>query len=140
MTEQTGDQKLPETASNLTMQNEPTTAETLRLLAKLYQRNQDFEALLALLPALARQLVFDTQTLSALEYTTYESLLPVYAQQGLETLSHFWKEMPHALQRNARMLHNYANHLIKEEAYKEAEAILLALLKNKTAVESGISA
>ncbi|MBP6104120.1 MAG: hypothetical protein KBD23_06090 [Gammaproteobacteria bacterium] len=140
MIEQTGDQKLSETASNLTMQNEPTTAETLRLLAKLYQSNLDFEALLALLPTLAKQLVFDTQTLSALEYTTYESLLPVYAQQGLEALSHFWKEMPHALQRNARMLHNYANHLIKEEAYREAEEILLALLKNKTTVQSEISA
>jgi uncharacterized protein HemY len=140
MTEQAEDQKLPETASNLGMHNEPTTAETLRLLAKLYQSKPDFEALLGLLPSLARQLVFDTQTLSTLEYTTYESLLHAYAQKGLEALSHFWQEMPHALQRNARMLHNYANHLIKEEAYKEAEEILLALLKNKTAVQSGISA
>ncbi len=120
--------------------NEPTQADTLRLLAKLYQSKPDFEALLELLPTLARQAVFDTQALAALEYQTYESLLPIYAQKGLEALSRFWKEMPHALQRNARMLHNYANYLIKEEAYGEAEAILVALLKNEAAVQAEISA
>jgi uncharacterized protein HemY len=140
MTTQTDDKKLPETASKLGMHDEPTSTDTLRLLATLYQSKPDFEALLALLPTLEKELVFDAQTLSTLEYTTHESLLPVYAQQGLEALSHFWQAMPHALQRNARMLHHYAGHLIQGEAYQEAEAILLALLNNKTAIQSSISA
>ena len=140
MTDKSENSQFSETLSIPNGKNEPTNAEILGLLAQLYQSKPDFTALLELLPALAKQSVFDTQTFTSLEYTTYASLLPVYAQQGLEALSHFWKTMPHTLQRNARMLHSYASHLMKEEAYAEAEAILLALLKNETTPQPCIAA
>jgi len=117
-------------------QDEPKNVEVLRLLSEVYKNKQDFASLLELLPALAKQSVFDTQTFEALEQKTYESLLPVYAQQGLEALRHFWKQMPRALQKNAKMLQNYADYLMKAESYTEAEAILLTLLKNKTSPKS----
>ncbi len=111
--------------------NEPKNVEVLRLLSEVYKNKKDFASLLELLPALEKQSVFDTQTFEALEQITYESLLPVYAQQGLEALQHFWKHMPRALQKNAKMLQSYADYLMKEESYTEAEAILLTLLKNE---------
>ncbi|MBP6104119.1 MAG: hypothetical protein KBD23_06095 [Gammaproteobacteria bacterium] len=117
-------------------QDEPKNVEVLRLLAEVYKNKQDFASLLELLPALAKQSVFDKQTFEALEQTIYESLLPVYAQQGLEALHHFWEQMPHTLQKNAKMLQNYADYLMKAESYTEAEAILLALLKNKASLKS----
>ncbi len=112
-------------------EDEPTNVEVLRLLAELYQNKQDFASLLKLLPALSKQAVFDKQTLAAIEQKTYESLLPIYAQQGLKALTHFWKEMPCTIQKNARLLNSYAGYLMKEEAYTEAEEILLTLVNNK---------
>jgi HemY protein len=117
-------------------QDEPKNVEVLRLLSEVYKNRQDFASLLELLPALAKESVFDTQTFETLEQKTYESLLPVYAQQGLEALRHFWQAMPHTLQKNAKMLQHYADYLMKAESYTEAEAILLALLKTKSSAQS----
>ncbi len=109
-------------------QEEPNHVEVLRLLSETYQKKGDFPSLFELLPTLKKKAVFDKETFESLEYQTYESLLPSYATQGLNALKHFWQEIPNALQKNANMLHSYANCLMQNEAYSEAEAILVRLL------------
>lgn len=105
-------------------QETPKHPEVLRLLSALYEKTNDWDSLLKLLPSLEKNEVFPKGTLKALEQRLYPALLISHAEQGLKSLFSSWKKIPNAFKNDPSVVHAYAKLLIHNAANDDAEAIL----------------
>lgn len=108
----------------------PRHVYVLKMLMKLYQRVQDWQALRELLPELTRRKVVDEQEAEELIIAVHSALLLQAAvKRDLEELRRVWGWLPKRLQQDQDLLLPYAQQLNDLDAVKEAEALLCAGLK-----------
>lgn len=107
----------------------PKHPKVLRLLATLYETNQDWMSLFELLPALRKTNALSKEDLDKLEHRMYPKLLNLYAEKGPRALMTFWEKIPRALQADPEMLQNYVQFLMQQASDDEAEQIIRTALK-----------
>ena len=112
-------------------QESPKHPKILRMLAVLYETNQDWQALYELLPILRKTAVLSLDALELLETKVYPVLLPIYAQKGLKPLIRFWENSPKNVQSDPNRITEYAKLLVNLANSDEAEALLRNALKKK---------
>lgn len=118
----------------------PKNTQVLRLLQQVYQRLEDWLALIQLLPELKRQGVLNEAKLAELEQQCHlqrleQSLtaLPGDAgdQEKLRALSRSWQAVPQHLLRDPVLATRYSELMRSIGAEAEAEQVLLDLIKRK---------
>ncbi len=113
------------------LQESPKHPGILKLLASLYEANQDWQSLYDLLPILRKTHIFTLESLGNIENKVYPALLPVYAEKDLKNLIRFWQDSPKTVQANHTQITTYAKFLVKLGASDEAEALLRSALKKQ---------
>ncbi len=118
----------------------PKNTQVLRLLQQVYQRLEDWLALIQLLPELKRQAVLNETQLNELEQQCHlqrleQSLgtLPSEAddQEQLRVLSRSWQAVPQHLLRDPELVRRYSELMRQIGAEAEAEQVLQDLIKRK---------
>jgi HemY protein len=110
-------------------QQAPKHPTVLRLLSSVYEKLNDWQALLTLLPILKKYQVFSKKDITALEQKIYLHILPLYAEKSAQDLIALWKDMPRPLQSDPQMIYLYAKLLIQQSALDAAESVLRNALK-----------
>jgi len=102
----------------------------LKLLCMTYQKLQDCNAIINLLPALTKQNVFDPIRLEQLEFESVANILENESDKGqLESLNDAWINLPSSSRKKTENILCYAKRLIEFEQMDEAEKILKPLIK-----------
>jgi len=113
--------------------NRALSAQVLRLKCRALVGLEDWEALLALLPALKKQSVLPEEELARLEREIHLRLLEVAAgdlgEQRATALQLAWKRVPAALQADGEILQRYLAQLAAAGAGAEAVKLLARTLK-----------
>lgn len=113
--------------------------QVLRMLAEVYQRQQDWEALSELLPQLQKQQVFTEAELDAMERNVYLSLLnqsvigltvETDEEQREKVITQRWKELPKELNQDPGLATRYARLLEENGAEERAESFIRDALKH----------
>lgn len=107
----------------------PKHPKVLRLLCTLHEATNDWQSLFYLLPELKKTEAISKETIERLEQKIYSTLLPTYANQGLESLIAFWKKSPASVQNNPEAVYSYAKLLIEKSEHNQAEILLRSTLK-----------
>ncbi|MCW8997445.1 MAG: hypothetical protein OQK04_01840, partial [Kangiellaceae bacterium] len=108
----------------------PNHPYVLKLLCRLFEKLQDWDQLMQILPALKKQQVFAKQELQAVELSCVEGILGEQAKRGnIEELNNQWQALPSAMRKVKTHLICYAQHLIQFGQMDQAEAILKPLIK-----------
>lgn len=108
----------------------PNHPFVLKLLCQIFEKLQDWDQLMKILPALKKQQVFSKQELQTVEYTCVEGILGEQAKRGnIEELNNQWQALPSAMRKVKAHLICYAQHLIRFEQMDQAEAVLKPLIK-----------
>lgn len=99
----------------------PQNAYVTKLLAKVLYKQQNWEALLDLLPALQKFNLLNSESMSHVQAATLVGLFSQYAEQkNTEKLQTLWKSLPTAIREQAEAMTVYA------KALHQADADLLA--------------
>ncbi len=110
--------------------NNPTHHYVLDLLCCLYERLQDWEQILALLPVLKKHRVFDETELIRIDQVCVAGLLKTHANSGdVEGLRDCWSKLSGAQRKSKINSVVYARYLIEFEQMEEAEAVLRPIIK-----------
>lgn len=99
----------------------PKQPYTLRLLAQTYEKLQDWNNLLELLPRLRKLNVFSASELENLEIKIYSGLLHSAEYSDLSSLQMVWKSAPRHARQNPDLIASYVSLLLAKGANKEAE-------------------
>jgi len=103
----------------------PKNTHVLRLLASVYRRTQDWQALSMLLGELKQQHVLSSRLYDELEQRTYRKLLETQSQQlDLGAMHMSWNRIPRTLKKNPDLLLPYCDALIKKGDNQLAEKLL----------------
>ncbi|WP_455380115.1 heme biosynthesis HemY N-terminal domain-containing protein [Acidihalobacter prosperus] len=103
----------------------PDHAYVLKLLGRLYLQLKDWEALAKLLPKLRRTTSMSSERVDDLEIKILTGLFERQTQKAdLDRLKQFWEALPRKSRSRPELIRVYADHLIKLEAFKPAEALL----------------
>ncbi|MCW5589401.1 MAG: hypothetical protein KIT27_07015 [Legionellales bacterium] len=105
----------------------PEHTYVLRLLMQLYLQLKEWEKLMELLPKLRKAKVCKEQELFTLEKEIYREVLLKYA--NTPQLEHYWQMLPKALKQDAEVVLIYAEQLIHNQAWSQAEKLLQDTLK-----------
>lgn len=104
--------------------------QVLTRLKMAYEATQDWEALLALLPALKKQQVVSESTAAVLQETAYHALFRhKLADQDTTTVLGFWEKQPRAVRHDREMILLLADNLIEQSQTKAATDLLLPLVR-----------
>jgi HemY protein len=107
----------------------PHHPETLRLLARVYEAQHQWEQLRALLPELHQHHLLPEAELERLTQLTYHGLLThAIASRSQEQVATVWQEIPKPLRKNVQLVSCYADFLIQHQSNK-AEQFLRNALK-----------
>lgn len=101
----------------------PKNITILSLLRKGYEKAEEWESLLALLPALRSGLGIKKEDLSEIELTLYGKLL-VKNEHDVIKLSNLWVMIPESLKHNVKIVLIYTQALIKNGQADQALVIL----------------
>lgn len=102
----------------------------LKLLCMSYQKLQDWNSIIELLPNLKKQRVFDQEKLAEIETIAILGVLDCEADKGeLESFKDTWNHFPSSSRKKTVHIISYAKHLIKFNQMDEAEKILKPLFK-----------
>lgn len=109
---------------------------SLRLLADLFCLQSNWSALIALMPKIKRQSVFDKNALEALQVKCYRgclnisdhSLTTVVRRQKIEAV---WSDIPRAFRQTPEIIAAYVDGLASADAPEKALNILAKALKNQ---------
>ena len=107
----------------------PKNPEVLKLLAKLYDSLNDWQALFYLLPSLKKNQVFSYEALHQLEQKVYQGMLHKSADEGSDQLIKAFKDAPKSLQTDPNFVAFYVKELLARNLASEAEALLKGILK-----------
>ncbi|HPY38927.1 MAG TPA: heme biosynthesis HemY N-terminal domain-containing protein [Thiolinea sp.] len=90
----------------------PKNAYVLKLLAKVLYKQQNWEALLDLLPDLQKQNLLNTENMSNVQAATLVGLFGKYAEQkNVEKLQTLWKRLPSTIREQPEAMYVYASSL-----------------------------
>jgi len=102
----------------------------LKLLCKTYQKLQDWDAIIELLPALKKQKVFPINLLETLEVSCVSGILQKKSVTGeLESLNNAWLKLPNSSRKNNQNILCYTKLLLEFEQMDVAEKMLKPLFK-----------
>lgn len=108
----------------------PKHEHVLYLLKRLYEKLEDWDKLLALLPDLRKQKVLGKEAAEALEKRIQEQRLVRAARTGQAArLKQLWPEIPKSLRQDPALAGYYAQQLMRLDEQQEAEQILREILK-----------
>lgn len=114
----------------------PGNQQVLRQLQQLYVRNEDWSALLALLPSVRKEKILSSEALAELELKAWSGRLSTAAasEEGgpdaaLANLNSAWKQLSTAQQQEPLLLAMYAEQLRQLGAESDAEELLRNALK-----------
>ncbi len=107
----------------------PEHPEVLRSLATLYEKTNDWDSLLKLLPSLQKNKVLPKSSLQATEQRLYLALIDVAAKKGEKTLLSTWKKVPQALKENKEIIGMYAKSLLKNASGEASESFIKQTLR-----------
>jgi HemY protein len=108
----------------------PKHPKLLKLLCRIYQTMNNWQALFELLPMLRKLQVLPIHELLSLEQQIYPNLLPIYAGKSPKALIDFWEKMPNFLQTDLPLIFNYVILLLQHKAEEVAEYMVRKTLKN----------
>lgn len=110
----------------------PKHTYVLRLLAKVYEKLEDWDSLHELLPQLRKLKVFDKDELDQLEIKLHRALLERASLSVEKTrLAEAWNDVPRALRNNELLLADYAGYLAERGKDAQAESLLRDVLKRQ---------
>lgn len=90
------------------LDDEPKHTRALALLARLHQRNEQWDALLALLPALRKTRALDADTLAAMEKRVHAERLQQQGRAGdLKQVNAYWQGLAKPMQKHADLIRSY---------------------------------
>ena len=99
----------------------PNQGHIIRLLATVYQRQQNWPKLQALLPKLRRRRLLQDDSLAAMELTCHRGML---GQIDCEGLLNYWQRLPRTVRRSDQLVGVLVERLIQRGQQDEAEKIL----------------
>ena len=103
----------------------PKHAYVIKLLARTYQRLNDWQNLKALIPDIKKHAVFDTDETLRIEIAAWSGLMQDTATRNLaDALMKQWHDLPRHLKPVAQLTKTYAQQLVKLNAVGEAEQVL----------------
>ncbi len=109
----------------------PRHAYVIKLLARTYQRLNDWHNLKALIPDIKKHAVFDTDETLRLEIAVWSGLMQDAAtRNNLDALMKLWRELPRHLKPVAKLTQAYVQQLVKLDAAGEAEQVLRQFLNH----------
>lgn len=107
----------------------PKQPYVLRLLAQTYEKIEDWQGLLELLPTLRKHKVLTQKDLVNLEVQSYSGFLQTTGEQSdLKTVQKAWRKIPYGLNHNPTLISTYIHVLLAKGANKEAEDFLAKTL------------
>lgn len=110
----------------------PGHQQVLRELVRLYRADNDYSALLGILPQLRKGKVLGSQALAALEVHIWQGRLRAAGAEGTQALPAVqaaWQQIPAPLRQDAELLLAYAETLHGLGADDEAEGLLRKAIK-----------
>lgn len=106
----------------------PKNAYVLKLLAKVLYKQQNWEALLELLPDLQKQNLLNSENMSNVQTATLVGLFGKYAEQkNIEKLQILWKKLPASIREQAEAMYVYASSLHQAGADNLAEQFIISM-------------
>lgn len=115
----------------------PGQPQVLRQLQQLYVRQQNWSALLGLLPELRKERVLPDTALSDLELDAWRGRLAAIGRgddvsdsQALQELQQAWQQVPSDLRHRPELIAAYAERLCRLNAQEDAEKVLRKALKH----------
>ena len=106
----------------------PKNAYVLKLLAKVLYKQQNWEALLELLPELQKQNLLNSENMSNVQAATLVGLFGKYAEQkNTEKLQTLWKKLPPSIREQAEAMYVYAASLHQAGADSLAEQFITSV-------------
>lgn len=108
----------------------PVHSYVLKLLQKIYEEEQDWQNLQALLPLLRKYVFLNKIEFKNFSRTVYLGVLQeAKFKKNLESLHNSWFSLPHDLRKEPKFIESYVTALINNNAISEAEKILRTTLK-----------
>jgi HemY protein len=108
----------------------PRSEQTLQLLMKLYLKQQDWQRLHDMLPALRRsQLLNEHQWQQLAVKVCREQVLLLASGDDVAKLKAGWKQLPQAVQQDDGLKTIYIEELMRLDGHKQAEQLLVSELK-----------
>lgn len=102
----------------------------LKLLYRLYVQLGDWDSLRNMLDDLMRKKILKEQEFKTLEIQVYSGLLQNAAKvEGNTHLQNVWESFPRTMQKQIRLVDQYADYLIQREAGEKAEMLLREILR-----------
>lgn len=103
----------------------PNHPYVLKLLLQLYEQVQDWNHLIALLPAIKRHKIIDKNTFYRIQKRAYLELMnDLILRQESQSLRNIVSNLPKQLQCDASLMTTYVKYLLSAQHYAEAETIL----------------
>ena len=100
----------------------PKNDHVLRLLASVYRRQQDWQALSLLLADLKNKRIMPDRVYNDLETRTFRKLLEkLNSNNDMEALHQNWHRLPRHLRKNPALARHYCDGLIRNKRFDEAE-------------------
>ena len=112
-------------------ESDPDHAFGLRLLAIVYRKVGDWEALRALVPRLREHEAFSRREIDRLEARASGSLFDKLDVKGAAAAEALWEALPKQLREESELLRAYARALIRAGAPAEAESVLRDALRDR---------
>ena len=125
-----GETETARTSLNRLLELTPGNPEGLRMQARLYRKEADWDGLYALLPRLAKTGRIDAAELDALYVATWQGLLakPGQTADGVRRL---WKELPKHLRAEPTLLNARIQALVADGRAEDAEVLIRKALNSK---------
>ncbi len=119
------------------LENEkPNHPFVLKLLCITYQKLQDWQAIISLIPKLTKQQVFTKEKLEYFESISVKGILQKESNKNeLEALEDAWLKLPSASRKNINNIIFYVKLLIQFSQMDSAEKILKTLFKKNVSAE-----
>ena len=109
----------------------PQHRAVLKTLSQLYKDMGDWQSLLALLPQLKKQKVFNIDFLHELEIETYIQLLTTKNFEQQDQLAAVWQHIPTNVQQKPHVVIAYVRQLVSFQQDERAESMLRSALKRE---------
>lgn len=111
---------------------DPNHPHVLKLLGELYEKLQDWEHMVGLIPALKKQQVHQGEALEDYEKRSVAGLLKKQADLGqIEQLKDTWQNLPSQYRKSRCNVLAYAELLIQFEQMNEAETLVRPFVKKQ---------
>jgi len=114
----------------------PNHPYVLKLLCHLFEKLQDWQQLLSLLPSLKKHQVFDAEELKNIESASIAGLLQRHAtKDDIEAIQDCWLKLTAAQRKSKANIMHYCTLLVEFECMQEADQLLKPIVKKQADAE-----